>query len=134
MGADLFQLKGVSYLLIVHYFCRYPELIKYTTTTCLSVMNVLKVTFARHGIPAIRRSDNEPQFDLPEMKSFALSYGFGHKQSSQDIHRVMDGWREVFKQSRIYSGKLMMSLSLSVGISVEDRYTTQTVLKPSGRL
>ena len=68
MGADLFQLKGVSYLLIVHYFCRYPELIKYTTTTCLSVMNVLKVTFARHGIPAIRRSDNEPQFDLPEMK------------------------------------------------------------------
>ena len=82
IGADLFQLKGVNYLPIVDYFSRYPELIKLTTTTSLSVINALKAAFAKHGIPALLRSDNGPQFDLSEMKSFAQSYGFDHKPSS----------------------------------------------------
>ena len=86
-------------------------------------MNVLKVTFARHGIPAILRSDNEPQFDLSEMKSFALSYGFGHKQSSQrypqsngQVERGIQTIKNLLRKADD------VSLSLSVGISIHSTW------------
>ena len=52
VGADLFQLRGVTYLLVVDYFSNFPELIKLTSTTAPSVINALKAVFARHGIPS----------------------------------------------------------------------------------
>ena len=42
VGADLFQLRGVTYLLVVDYFSKFPELIKLTSTTAPSVINALK--------------------------------------------------------------------------------------------
>ena len=82
VGADLFQLRGVTYLLVVDYFSKFPELIKLTSTTAPSVINALKAVFARHGIPSCLRSDNGPQFDCTEMERFATSYGFKHRTSS----------------------------------------------------
>ena len=82
VGADLFQLRGVTYLLVVDYFSKFPELIKLTSTTASNVINALKAVFARHGIPSCLRSDNGPQFDCSEMEAFATSYGFKHRTSS----------------------------------------------------
>ena len=53
--ADLFQLKGANYLVIVDYFSRYPEVHKLTTTTSQSIINSLKTVFAHHGIPETLR-------------------------------------------------------------------------------
>ena len=82
IATDLFELKGVTYLLVVDYFSRFPEVAKLTTTTSASVISALKNIFSRHGIPEVLISDNGPQFIASEMKAFASSYGFEHKTSS----------------------------------------------------
>ena len=82
IGTDLFELKGETYLLVVDYFSRYPEIARLSSTTSLAVINVLKSIFARHGIPECVRSDNGPQYSSHEFSRFAESYGFQHLTSS----------------------------------------------------
>ena len=82
VGADLFQLNGATYLLVVDYFSRFPEAVKLMSTTSKSIINALKSIFSRHGIPAVLISDNGPQFDSTAMKAFASEYSFTHTTSS----------------------------------------------------
>ena len=76
MAADLFDLKGSTYLLVVDCFSRFVEVQKLNTTTSPSVVTHLKSIFARFGIPATMITDNGPQFKSEEMEEFAQSYGF----------------------------------------------------------
>ena len=41
IGTDLFLHKGTTYLLVVDYFCRYPEIAKVTDTTSKGVIVAL---------------------------------------------------------------------------------------------
>jgi hypothetical protein len=82
IGTDLFELKGVTYLLVVDYFSRYPEIAKFTSTTSLAVINVLKSIFARHGIPEVIRSDNGPQYTRLLTLRRVLWISASDKQSS----------------------------------------------------
>ena len=77
-----FELKGVTYLLVVDYFSRFPELAKLTTTTSASVIAALKNMLLQHGIPEVLISDNGPQLIASEMKAFASSYSFEHVTKS----------------------------------------------------
>ena len=43
--ADLFELKGTKYLLVVHYFSRYVEIVKLTSTCSEVVIGHLKTIF-----------------------------------------------------------------------------------------
>ena len=84
-GRDLFVLKGCTYLLLVVYFSRNPEVhvIQLATTTSTNVIGALKSVFARHGIPVEVVSDNGPQFVSEKMKEFAFtvwSLGNGHAE------------------------------------------------------
>ena len=82
IGTDLFQLKGVTYLLVVDYFSRYPEIYKLRTTNSSEVIKLMKTTFSRFGIPEVVFSDNGPQYVSQEFKDFGRSYGFQHVTSS----------------------------------------------------
>ena len=82
LGADLFHLDGVTYLLIVDYFSRYPEVIKLTSLTSKSVISAFKSTFSRHGIPDDLISDNGPQFNSDEFTQFISAYAIRHNTSS----------------------------------------------------
>ena len=82
VAADLFQLKGSDYIVIVDYFSRYPEVHKLTTTTSKSIINTLKTALARHGVPETLRTDNGPQFNSLEFAEFAKQYDFTHTTSS----------------------------------------------------
>lgn len=82
LGADLFELGGKTYLLIVDYLSRYVEIALLTHTKCNDVINHLKSMFARHGIPEVLMSDNGPQFSGQAFASFATAYGFQHLTSS----------------------------------------------------
>ena len=84
IGADLFELGGQHYLLVVvvDYFLRFPEVIKLTSMTSASVIMMLKSISSRHGIPEIVRSDNGTQFTSKEFTQFAKEYGFQQVTSS----------------------------------------------------
>ena len=81
-GTDLFVLKGATYLLVVDYYSRFPEVIQLRKTTSQSVINALKAVFARYGIPETLVSDNGPQYSSTEFAEFAANYGFMHTTSS----------------------------------------------------
>ena len=82
VAADLFQLKGKPYLVVVDYYSKYVEVQSLSLTTSAAVVTSLKAIFSRHGIPATFVSDNGPQFSSEEMRTFAKEYGFKHTTSS----------------------------------------------------
>ena len=82
IATDLFEMNKQTYLLLVDYYSRYPEVIKLNSTTSSSVIAAMKSVFSRHGIPHTVISDNGPQYDSAEMKQFSSTYGFNHITSS----------------------------------------------------
>ena len=82
VAADLFQLKGKSYLVVVDYYSKYVEVQTLSSTTSTAVVASLKANFSRHGISVTFVSDNGPQFNSEEMRIFAKEYGFQHTTSS----------------------------------------------------
>jgi len=76
------MLDGATYLLVVDYYSRFPEVVQLRSTTSQSVINALKAIFARYGIPEILLSDNGPQYSSTEFSEFAANYGFVHVTSS----------------------------------------------------
>ena len=94
VATDLFELKGVVFLIVIDYFSRYVEVAAMQTTTKSSeVIRALKCMFARHGIPGQVRSDNGPQFDSAEFSHFANEWGFKHSTSSPRFPQANIKWR-----------------------------------------
>ena len=75
VAVDLCEHKKYTYVVIVDYYSLYIEVLSCSETT-QSVVQAMKATFARHGIPEIVRCDNRPQFVSREFQSFASEYGF----------------------------------------------------------
>ncbi|CAB4026176.1 Transposon Ty3-G Gag-Pol poly [Paramuricea clavata] len=82
ISVDLFQLAGKNYLVMVDHYSDFIELDHLKNTTANSVIKVMKKNFARHGIPSECVSDNGPQFDSSEYRSFAREHGFTPVKSS----------------------------------------------------
>jgi hypothetical protein len=87
LGADLFELHKEHYLLLVDYYSNFFEVMKLTSTKTPTIIKHCKTTFARHGIPDVLMSDNDPQFDNAEFKQFAKEWTFTHKTSSPKEQR-----------------------------------------------
>ena len=74
LGTDIFELHGQSYLLIVDYLTKYPEVLNLPDKTAHSVIQKMKSVFSRHGIPKQLVSDHVP-FASCEMQKFACRMG-----------------------------------------------------------
>ena len=70
------------YVVVVDYYSRYIEVLELRSQTTDSIIQALKATFARHGIPMVVFSDNGPCYNSAQFTSFAASYGFQHHTSS----------------------------------------------------
>ena len=81
-AADLCELSGHNYLVVVDYYSRYVEMAKLGDTRATTVINHLKSIMARHGIVEVLMTDNGPQFANSEMNVFSREYGFVHITSS----------------------------------------------------
>ena len=82
VGADLFQWKQATYLLVIDYFSRYIKIAKISGTTAIAVISQIKSIFAQHGVPQELFSDNGPQFSSGEFAQLAKEYDFTHSTSS----------------------------------------------------
>ena len=82
VAADLCELKGSVYLVVVDYFSRYIEVKQMTSTTATKVIEALKSVLSRYGIPEVLMSNNGPQFACSEVEDFAAQYKFTHITSS----------------------------------------------------
>ena len=82
IGSDLFEWKGVNYLLLVDYFSRWIEIAKLEQATSSCVIGHMQSIFARYGIPEVVVSDNGPQYSSEMFSQFARDYGFKHTTSS----------------------------------------------------
>jgi len=70
IATDLFELKGITYLLLVDYYLRFIEVVKLSATTTKSVISAMMPIFARYGIPDVIVSDNGPQYSSQEFGEF----------------------------------------------------------------
>ena len=83
IAADLFQLGGKDYLLVIDYFSKYVVLARLEdNTSSPEVIMHLKSLMARHGIPQELVSDNGPQFISNRFTTFAKQWEFFHNTSS----------------------------------------------------
>ena len=74
--ADLCELQGKQYLIVMDYFSRYLEMAYLETITSAQVIGKLKNIFARWGVPEELVSDNGGQFKADVFQKFAFEYGF----------------------------------------------------------
>ena len=81
--ADLFQLDGNNYLVMVDHYSDYIELDSLSTNTSANtVIRAMKRQFAHHGIPDELLTGNGSQFESHEYSRFAREYGFTIVKSS----------------------------------------------------
>ena len=86
VGTDLFDWKGKphqAHLIVVDYYSRYPEVAELRDTKARTVINKIKSSLSRHGIPETVISDNGPQDSSKEFEQFATEYKFTHTTQSQ---------------------------------------------------
>lgn len=82
LAADLFVLGQQTFLIVVDYWSSFFEVVEIHRKTAQTVITQLKVQFARHGIPEVLITDNGPEFDNQEFKSFSSQWHFEHRTSS----------------------------------------------------
>lgn len=82
VGADLFHSNGHDYLVIIDYLSCYPDVYRLPSQTSKVVIQAMKQSFARFGIPKLLISDNGPCFSSAEFEHFAQEWEFTHHTSS----------------------------------------------------
>ena len=83
ISADLFQLDGSNYLVMVDHYSDFFELDPLGgNTSANAVIRAMKRQFTRYGIPDECITDNGTQFESHEYSRFAREYGFIIRKSS----------------------------------------------------
>jgi transposase InsO family protein len=103
VGIDLFETRGVHYLIMVDRYSGFPFVHKLSSLNTTAITKILKSWFTDWGYPMIIRSDNGPQF-RGEFKTFCTTNGIRHETSSP-YHPKSNGLAE----SAVKSIKLLLA-------------------------
>ena len=82
VATDLLEWQKATYVLIVDYYSRWIEIARLDQLTAKAVIEHTSSIFARHGIPEVVISDNDPQYASEAYTSFSREYRFKHLTSS----------------------------------------------------
>ncbi|KAL9983139.1 hypothetical protein ACROYT_G005271 [Oculina patagonica] len=82
IAVDLFELDEQEYVVMVDYYSKFFEVSHLPNSKSKTVINHIKLQFARYGIPEVIVSDNGYEFSSHEFAEFANEYGFKHITSS----------------------------------------------------
>ena len=106
LGGDIFDYVDRSYLLIVDYFSKYPEIAELKQKTGEGIIRALKPILARHGIPDILMADNMP-FASTKVRQFAAEWGFRivtssprYPQSNGQAERFVGTVKDLLRKAR----------------------------------
>ena len=75
VGADLFQFKGMWYLLLTDVYSKALFVRPLANTGAYATVKAMKNIFSKNGIPVKIISDSGPHFTAGEFKRFAESWG-----------------------------------------------------------
>lgn len=76
VATDLFHFDNNDYVVVVAYYSTYFDVLKLNSIKSIHVINKLKGTFSRFGIPETVVSDNGPQCFCQEFTDFSKKMGF----------------------------------------------------------
>ena len=82
IGVDIFTFHGKNYLITVDFYSVWFEIDLLSDMLSPTVISKLKMQMARYGIPDVVISDNGPQFDSKQFKTFQQKWQFEHVTSS----------------------------------------------------
>ncbi|GBN22426.1 Transposon Ty3-G Gag-Pol polyprotein [Araneus ventricosus] len=86
IGVDIMEFGNLNYLVVMDYYSKWIEVSELVNKTATEVINVLKETFSRYGIPNFVVSDNIP-FNSHVYIDFAKTWDFEYKFSSPHHHQ-----------------------------------------------
>ena len=97
VAMDILEFRSRSYLVVVDYYSRFPELRILPHKSADDVIQALQSIFSVHGVPVTVMADNMP-FNSQKMQAFAASWGFEIITSSPRYPRS-NGMAERFVQT-----------------------------------
>ena len=86
VGADLCELYGQQYLLVVDYYSTYIKIDSLSTTTPANIIKKMENTFARWGPSRQLMTDCGAQFLSAEFQTFLQNLEIDHRMSSPHHH------------------------------------------------
>ena len=81
----ILHIWGRSFVIIVDYTTKYFNIQRIPDCESLTVINHLKNTFAKFGIPLTVMSDNGPEYKSLAFQTFAHDWDFDHDTSSPNF-------------------------------------------------
>ena len=94
-------MDGKHYILIVDYYCRFPELRPLSNLRANDVIEACQEIFPCHGIPKLFVSDNGPQYANISLGNSHLSTDSNMRHLHHSIPKVT-GWPSaLFRLSRV---------------------------------
>ena len=136
VASDLFSFNGDNFIVVVDYYSNYIEVERVSSTASRPVIQALKVTFARHGIPECVVSDNGPAFASAEFKQFAEQWEFQHittsphyPQSNGKAESAVKICKTLLKKAKLANSDIQLAL-----LNHRNTPTQPTNLSPAQRL
>lgn len=90
--------RNFQFLIIVDAYSKWPEVFKVSSTTSDNTMRLLRLTFARYGIPCTLVSDNASTFTSDAFKQFLKNNNIVHKTIAP-YHPATNGQVERYVQT-----------------------------------
>lgn len=141
LGADLFELNGSKFMVVVDYYSEWIEMEEMKAgTTATQVIEKMKRMFMTHGIPHTLITDNGPPFNSAAFGEFASNFNFGHvtmspyhsqtnglaERSIQTLKRLMIKCRETKSDFTLAMLNLRNTPTSSAGSPAQRLYGRRT--------
>nr|VZI13561.1 unnamed protein product [Spirometra erinaceieuropaei] len=101
------SLNGVSYLILVDAYSKWPEIAPLNPATASATIAFLRRTFSQHGLPEVLVSDNGSQFTSSTFEDFCRQHNIQHlrsppyhPQSNGQAERFVDTFKSALLNAR----------------------------------
>ena len=135
VAADLYEVRGVHYLLVVDYFSKWPCAVPLKTITSAAVITELKRFFIDFGVPEQLVSDNGKQFDSAEFRQFCNALHIRSTTSSPKyprsnglVERMVQTVKESFIKSQSEGKTLLDTLQVLRSTPLGNGFPTPAVI------